>query len=1024
MTSSTSSSLILSQLYRLVPEVQIKFNRYSVVNSTGNRLLNFAGFKYLLHSCPSLFYRGGDEGQVAALFTQISATYTAGGGGGGQGGSLSTTTTTTTTSSKSAKLTFDGFMSALVSIAKETFPEDATIDNASNNLLEGDSSILEIESSNENDDKQQTTIQLSKVCRDSKRCLLRLLSVHVLPAHADDPEITAVFTPGVVKDEKVERLLKRVSSPMSFSSSSSSSSSSPLTSSRDNGMNINNISSSSSSSLIKSVSPSTTFVSTTTTPGGIGKDLIKSISSSPIRDSATPPQPPLFSSFSNNASVPSLVSSSHPSNSNTTTKSELSSTLPLVSSNTTTSSSSLSSSSTTTTTAINHSLITLVTAARLESFLPAFEALGVESIDDLKDLNEQDFDNLGMKELHKRRLREMLSTGKIASNRASPISLIGYSRESSPLPPSSLPIFGQGIPTVVESNNRDEKKDQMEQSRMLIQATIEHAVKEAELEHRFAQLEARGAELKVSQLQQEALDQAAKLLDEAQLVHAAAYSPTSSSSSSNISSSNTHSSNSTSSYEWEQYATPEGVIYYYKPSTNTTQWEPPPVGASVRTVAARQAEKEQLQIAVESKMRQVLETAQRGRVAAAAHIQRSSPPSSLSKNSSSHGHARLVSFALDDAPSSSSSSSSSSLSNVEESWRSAWSDVIETTAQADRLIRQVEGVIEEEQNEKQYSTHTSSTKQRGGVNIIKTKGPLKNAPMTVNSSTSRAFVQSNSASLNELNFYDQEEEDDNKITKTGDDSQSDHQILISSSSSSSSPSINSAQKLRNEALAIIVPESATSSFSSNYLALTPAGLATPRNYAANQLARRRCAALATREGGTADVSIADAYADVFAELPMMDSATMEIIARSHSIANSRVMGYADPRPDLRPNSHFGVHADHAGSKLHLATAVRGQGGRSIQEFANGLRHMLYAPSTDPYTPRTALEMTSHFGKSDSVAPSSAVTGYAYRHAAAVSRWAGQGTVIDRLTDTRGYTGAHKHRFDADGRGKGIAGRDS
>ena len=114
---TSSSSVILSQLYRLVPEVQIKFNRYSVVNSTGNRLLNFAGFKYLLHSCPSLFYRGGDEGQVAALFTQISAIYTAGGGGGG--GSLTTTTTATTTAtSKSAKLTIDGFMSALVSIAK------------------------------------------------------------------------------------------------------------------------------------------------------------------------------------------------------------------------------------------------------------------------------------------------------------------------------------------------------------------------------------------------------------------------------------------------------------------------------------------------------------------------------------------------------------------------------------------------------------------------------------------------------------------------------------------------------------------------------------------------------------------------------------------------------------------------------------------------------------------------------------------------------------------------------------------
>ena len=45
------------------------------------------------------------------------------------------------------------------------------------------------------------------------------------------------------------------------------------------------------------------------------------------------------------------------------------------------------------------------------------------------------------------------------------------------------------------------------------------------------------------------------------------------------------------------------------------------------------------------------------------------------------------------------------------------------------------------------------------------------------------------------------------------------------------------------------------------------------------------------------------------------------------------------------------------------------------------------------------------------------------HAAAVSRWAGQGSVIDRLTDPRGYTGASKHRFDADGRGRGLDGRD-
>ncbi|KAI8822048.1 p25-alpha-domain-containing protein [Fimicolochytrium jonesii] len=35
-----------------------------------------------------------------------------------------------------------------------------------------------------------------------------------------------------------------------------------------------------------------------------------------------------------------------------------------------------------------------------------------------------------------------------------------------------------------------------------------------------------------------------------------------------------------------------------------------------------------------------------------------------------------------------------------------------------------------------------------------------------------------------------------------------------------------------------------------------------------------------------------------------------------------------------------------------------------------------------------------------------------------------GSVFDRLTDSSGYTGAHKQRFNADGTGKGLAGRDS
>ena len=35
-----------------------------------------------------------------------------------------------------------------------------------------------------------------------------------------------------------------------------------------------------------------------------------------------------------------------------------------------------------------------------------------------------------------------------------------------------------------------------------------------------------------------------------------------------------------------------------------------------------------------------------------------------------------------------------------------------------------------------------------------------------------------------------------------------------------------------------------------------------------------------------------------------------------------------------------------------------------------------------------------------------------------------GSVFDRMTDPSGYTGAHAERFGADGRGKGLDGRDS
>jgi len=38
--------------------------------------------------------------------------------------------------------------------------------------------------------------------------------------------------------------------------------------------------------------------------------------------------------------------------------------------------------------------------------------------------------------------------------------------------------------------------------------------------------------------------------------------------------------------------------------------------------------------------------------------------------------------------------------------------------------------------------------------------------------------------------------------------------------------------------------------------------------------------------------------------------------------------------------------------------------------------------------------------------------------------AGGNTIFDKLTDASQYTGSHKHRFDSDGKGRGLAGRDS
>jgi len=43
---------------------------------------------------------------------------------------------------------------------------------------------------------------------------------------------------------------------------------------------------------------------------------------------------------------------------------------------------------------------------------------------------------------------------------------------------------------------------------------------------------------------------------------------------------------------------------------------------------------------------------------------------------------------------------------------------------------------------------------------------------------------------------------------------------------------------------------------------------------------------------------------------------------------------------------------------------------------------------------------------------------------AAGKTSGSGSVFDRLTNTNGYTGSHKARFNADGTGRGLAGRET
>jgi hypothetical protein len=169
--------------------------------------------------------------------------------------------------------------------------------------------------------------------------------------------------------------------------------------------------------------------------------------------------------------------------------------------------------------------------------------------------------------------------------------------------------------------------------------------------------------------------------------------------------------------------------------------------------------------------------------------------------------------------------------------------------------------------------------------------------------------------------------------------------------------------------------------------------------------------------------VSQADIDAMRELyPQLDAETARRLAQSACVASTRVMGYANKRPDLAAWTPVRASKESSDTTAEFSHAPKADA-----RFTATLRPGLYRTTSEstmgtPATP-TGGPMRVSTGTGPSV-PSSSTASYAYKHAATLSQSSGAGNVYDRLTDPRGFTGTHRHRFDRSGRGLGLRGRDS
>ncbi|KAI9351240.1 p25-alpha-domain-containing protein [Obelidium mucronatum] len=141
----------------------------------------------------------------------------------------------------------------------------------------------------------------------------------------------------------------------------------------------------------------------------------------------------------------------------------------------------------------------------------------------------------------------------------------------------------------------------------------------------------------------------------------------------------------------------------------------------------------------------------------------------------------------------------------------------------------------------------------------------------------------------------------------------------------------------------------------------------------------------------------------------------DTISRTDTLGKIVSRDIAVQRPSVPQNSRPITTTE----KNRTSTVASGKRQSVLTQSEERLENITNAPKKTPVAGRRATQQSANYTTSSSLASSQ--QSLATKNSSVSSSKA---SVFDRLTNTKDYTGAHKHRFNADGTGRGLAGRDS